>query len=362
MGTKHECGEVGREKAGASPLSACFLSAEGYNCCARMRFSFVITGCALLAGFAGPSQAAVPVLPVAQETQREETQQEQICRAFLQSVSDLWFLLSGISSQRDADAAAPKFSELVRRICLLDEQLSQSSTGTGLPVEVEAEVHENEEAAEAAGMLDALQLRILESFDDVNAEFLSLCRVRCYGSRNLSMAFAEAAATGMFAEDAVMLLRPSTAPLDDMETEQELVRLKRLEEPDRAVLDVLSQVKDAGSAAKAVATLKQISQRLHNLVPDDALDDRSFAEKYKSKVRAAFEPISPLLWGIRTELVRIASLPGYDSEPFDSFSDALNNVYDDLDATHRAWFDDVFDASFRSDLDDAIQESAPTEP
>lgn len=300
---------------------------------------------------------AAPLPQLAREAQREETPQERICRDFLRSVSELWFVLSGIGSREDADAAAPRFAELVRNICLLDEQLSLSSTNTGLPVEVEAEVHESEAAAKAADMIEALQLRILESFDDVNAEFLSLCRVQCYGSEKLQTAFLESAATGMFAEDAVAMLEGACTPLNAMETEQELARLQRLAEPDRAVLDVLQQVKDVASAEKAAASLAQIAQRLHNLVPEKSLDNRSFAEQYAGKVRAAVAPLSPLLWGIRTELVRIAALPGYDSESYDRFSDELNNVFDGLDATHSSWFDDVFDASFRSDLDDAIQEN-----
>lgn len=286
------------------------------------------------------------------------TQQEVICRDFLQTVSDLWFLLSGISTRQEADAQAAPFSDLVRRICLLDEQLSSSSTGSGLPVEVEAEVHEDAATAETAEMLDTLQLRILESFDDVNAEFLSLCRVQCYGSAKLAKAFTEAAETGMFSEEAVQSLQGQQAPPSAAETERELARRHNLEAPDRAVLHVLQQVKDASSAQHAVNALTQLAGRLRLLVPEKVLDNRSLPESARARAVAAYEPISPLLWGIRTELVRIAALPGYDTESYDTFSEALNNVFENIGATHNEWFDDVFDASFRSDIDDALQENA----
>ena len=318
-----------------------------------------ILSCAVALGCLCPVQGeVVPAVPEG-TTQHAETPQERIYREFLQATTDMWFLLSGVGNEEDAVSAAPRFTELVTRICLLDEQLSQASTASGLPAEVEAEVHEDAETAAVAGSLETLQVRILEAFEDVNAEFLSLCRVRCYGSAELAAAFVAAADTGMFAEEALALLAPGGEPMSDMESEEELARLRSLEEPDRAVLSVLQQVKDAASADKAAAALAKISQRLHNLAPQQPVGNRSFAERYRAGIRAAFEPLSPLLWGIRTELVRIAALPGYDTESYDAFSDALNSVYEDLDAAHSAYFNDVFDASFRADLDDALQENAP---
>lgn len=317
----------------------------------------IIICCLAAWGLAVSPVAAADDAPAAAATM---TPQEVICRDFLQSVSDMWFLLAGINNRAEADAQTEPFRDLVRRICLLDEQLSSSSTASGLPAEVEAEVHGDAAVAETASTLDALQLRILESFDDVNAEFLSLCRVRCYGSTSLAKAFAEAAETGMFSEDSVALLQPARRPAAE-ESETELARLKRLEEPDRAMLRVLEQVKDAASAQKAVAALKQISKRFETLRPAEETQGTAFAEASRAKVRQVSERISPLLWGIRTELVRIAALPGYDSESYDTFSDALNTVFDELGATHRTWFDDVFDASFRTDIDDALMENPPSD-
>lgn len=338
-------------------FASCILRRWRYNRHARMRSTSIIIAVMTAWGFLESSVVAASAAPESPPSAPTMTPQEVICRDFLQSVSDLWFLLSGISNRAEADAQAVPFRELVRRICLLDEQLSSSSTNSGLPVEVEAEVHEDAATAESAEMLDTLQLRILESFDDVNAEFLSLCRVQCYGSVKLAQAFEEAAETGMFAEDALMSLQGRKPVPSAGETEQELARRQKLEEPDRAVLTVLQQVKDASSAQKAVAALTQIAGRLRLLIPEKVWDNRSFSEGARARARAAYEPISPLLWGIRTELVRIAELPGYDTESFDTFSDALNNVFENIGATHSEWFDDVFDASFRSDLDDALREN-----
>lgn len=327
-----------------------------------MHHPLTIFCCAAALGFLSPVQGSIVPAAAEAAVQHEETQQERIYREFLQTTTDMWFLLSGIGNGEEAGTAAPRFTELVNRICTLDEQLSHASTESGLPAEVEAEVHEDAETAAVAGALETLQVRILEAFDDVNAEFLSLCRVHCYDSSALIAAFAAAADTGMFSEEALAMLSPQAVPMSDMESEEELARLRSLEEPDRAVLSVLQQVKDAASAEKAAAALAQISRRLHNLAPQQPLGNRSFAERYRAGIRAAFEPLSPLLWGIRTELVRIAALPGYDTEPYDSFSEALNSVYEDLDATHSTYFQDVFDASFRADLDDALQENAPAAP
>lgn len=321
-----------------------------------MRIAGTILVCLAASGLMSPTAGALSV-PSSVPMERKMTPQEQIYHEFLQATSDLWFLLSGIRDRNDADGSSARFAELVNRICLLDERLSRTSTETGLTTEVEAAVQEDEAAALAAGMLDTLQLKILEAFEDINGEFLSLCRVNCYGSERLIHAFAEASATGMFPEEALALLSARGAPMNDMESEEELVRLKHLEEPDRAVLDILQQVKDAASAQKAASALAQISRRLHNLIPAQDSPPRAVAAGYAAPVRAAFEPLSPLLWGIRTELVRIAALPGYETESYDSFSDALNSVYADLDATHSEYFDDVFDASFRADIDDALQEN-----
>lgn len=325
-----------------------------------MRKLFFSLICAAAWGLCSPVALAAAVAETAVSADKTVNPQEAIYRDFLQTASDLWFLLSGIRNKADADDAAPRFTDYVQRICLLDEQLSRSSTESGLPVEVEADVTEDAASAEVAATLENLQLRFLDAFEDVNAEFLSLCRVQCYDSRKLEEAFAEAVQTGMFPEESLAVLQGKEHPLSDLEAEQELVRRRHLEEPDRAVLSVLQQVKDAASAQKAVAVLSKLSDRLRLLLPSQELGNRTVSARYRDRVCAAYEPISPLLWGIRTELVRIAALPDYDSASYDDFSDTLNHLFEDISATHSEWFDDVFDASFRMDMDEALQENAPS--
>lgn len=276
---------------------------------------------------------------------------DEVGTEFLSTTSDLWFLLSGIRDKDDADRAADRFTELVKKVFTLDDRFSEMSMGGGTPPS---------EDDDCAGQLDEMQVRILESFEDLNSEFTSLCRVHCYGSRKLTEAFQVAVSSGMFVEDDMVLLRDVQGPLSEEEMRQELVRLKRLVEPDRAVLDVLEQVKDAVSAGKAVPELARLSQRLHTLLPDTDLSIRSIADTDAAAVQDAYTPIEPLLWGIRNELVRIAGLPGYETEPYDEFSSALETVFDNLGKAHSSHFEAVFDACFRDDLDAAVQEKATT--
>lgn len=317
-----------------------------------MRKFFPIVLPLILAGALAPVQAVVVSgMPAAAA---ETATAEEVGQEFLQATSDLWFLLSGIRDKDDADRAADRFSELVRKVCDMDERLSEMNMSAPLPMEDE----DDDEAC--AGRLDDIQVRILDSFDDLNNEFTSLCRVKCYGSSKLSQAFREAMATGMFAEDGMVMLHEMDLPMSEEQTQQELVRLKRLVEPDRAVLQVLEKVKDAGSADKAVAELSRLSQRLSTLMPEMDMNTYAMPESAAPSVKEAFAPIEPLLWGIRNELVRIAALPGYEAEPYDNFSAALETVFDSLGKTHSEYFDSVFDVYFRDDLDEAAHDKATT--
>lgn len=294
---------------------------------------------------------ALAPVPAADESQNWEQSvagmdAAAVGREFLQATSDLWFLLSGIRDKEDADRAAAPFSDLVRRIFALDDRFSQLSTVDMLP-----ELQEGD----CAGQLDKIQVQILDSFENLNGEFNGLCRVRCYGSKALTAAFQEAVSSGMFTEDDMVLLQDIKPPMNEEETAAELCRLKNLEAPDRAVLDVLEHVTDPGSASKAVPELTTLSRRLMELQPEPSLSNRSFAESSSVSESAAYAPIEPLLWGIRNELVRIAALPGYETEPYDDFSAALESVFEGLGRTHCACFDNVFDACFRDDMDEAVQ-------
>lgn len=310
-----------------------------------MKKMLYIAGLSLVLGNMSPVQAmeiieADPVEPVAEEM----TEAQVLGQQFLKTASEMWFLLSGISSRDEADQAAPRFQQLVRETFELDNKLSSLPMGAS--------------AAECVGMMDAVQLRILETMDDLHVEFLSLCRAQCYGSEQLSSAFTEAVQLGMFAEADMEMLEEPGEPFTEEESRLEIVRLKRLLEPDRAVLLVLADVQNETSAAEATTKLVLLSQRFKTLLPEEQLHNRYFSPACMVAAQEVMAPIEPVLWAIRSEIVRIAALPGYEAETFDDFSNALDNVFECLAATHQTLFDAVFDASFRTDLDNALRENA----
>lgn len=318
-----------------------------------MRKLMYMAGIAAMAlgGHSPASEGALLVVDGAATATPADT--ERVGQEFLKTTSDMWFLLSGINDKETADQAAPRFLELVQRVSELDELLSR------LPIvpSVEAEENANPDKVHVVGMLDGVHLRILESFEEINTEFLGLCRVRCYGSERLRVAFQKALSSGMFSEETAELLETPPLPLDEDESRTELVRLKRLQEPDLALLKTLELVKDVESARDAALRLESLTARLQSLMPDSCVANRSFADANAEDVRKVTEPLEPILWGIRSEIVRIAGLPGYDTAPFDAFSDALDTMFVCLGETHHFCFEVVFDASFRSDLDEAVREN-----
>lgn len=261
----------------------------------------------------------------------------------LRVTNEMWFLLSGVSDMSGADVAAPRFLLLISE----SERIGDKLFGTdGKGQDLEA--------------LDMLHYRIAEALEDLNAEFSSLCRVQCYGSAALINAFHRAVEAGLFDEELVEELALPEPPLTESEARREIARLNCLVEPDRAVLAALKQVVDANTASRMVERLQALSAKLNTLLPEQKLANRNFAPSASGAANEAYAPIEPLLWAIRSEIVRIASLPGYDDAAYDSFSDALDSVYAGLGDTHTERFDDVFDASFRADLDDALHENDAT--
>ncbi len=260
-------------------------------------------------------------------------------RDLLMTTNELWFLLSGIRDKADADRAAQRFGELVSELSKLDEDL----------VLVGEEPQQQES-------LDQLRYQIMDAYCSVDSEFGGLCRVRCYGSQELVDAFQSAVAGGMFDADDLPLLEIHR-PFTEEEARLELARVKRLVEPDQALLECLRLVVDAESARQRAPELVRLTALLRRLSPDSKLKRRNFHNATSPAVRAVREPVESLLWGIRSEIVRIAALPGYSDEPYDSFSDTLDAVYEALGETHSEWFEDVFDESFRIDLDEAYREN-----
>ena len=310
-----------------------------------MRKLLYMAGISLALGNMSPAQAmTVLELDEPRPVTEEAAEARQLGQAFLQTASEMWMLLSGVSSKQDADAAAARFSELVRITFELDNRLSS------LPL-IAPE-------AECVGMMDSVQLRILETMDDLHVEFLSICRARCYGSESLVKAFEQAIELGMFAEEDRELLESPGAPLSAEEALAEIARLNRLEAPDREVLHVLEQVQDEEEASKAAVKLTSLSLQLKPLIPAEDMEHREFAPEAAAAAQAVLAPLEPILWAIRSEIVRIAALPGYEAETYDDFSVALDLVFESLGATHTNLFDSVFDASFRTDLDNALRENS----
>lgn len=254
--------------------------------------------------------------------------------------NEMWFLLSGVVDKDTADAAAPRFRELAENSSKLSDELF-GSDAQGLDVEA----------------LDQDTYRIAELYEDVSYEFESLCRAHCYDSDALTSAFLLAMRLGVFGDDCADLLQLSSTCLSPLDAQAEIDRLISLESPDRELLRVLSTVKDAPSARAAVPALAHVFQSLHHRLPQLRLKKSNFPAAEQEHLSRACSKLEPLLWKIRSEIVRIVSLPGYDGDPFDSFSDALDTVFECLGNTHAECFDEVFDESFRSDLDDALHES-----
>ncbi|MBR5889365.1 MAG: hypothetical protein IKY92_04900 [Akkermansia sp.] len=307
-----------------------------------MKKLLYIAGLTLALGQMTPVQAAA-VYAEPLPTGDEATEAQHLGLEFLRTSSEMWFLLSGIGSRSDADAAAVRFLELVKLTFELDNRLSS------LPL-VAAD-------AECVGMMDNVQMRILETLDDLHVEFVSICRANCYDSDALRKAFEEAVQLGMFAQDDMELMHHSAAPLTEEEASVEIARIRQLVAPDRAVLDILVAVQDETSASAAAPELQKLSQQLRMLLPEIKRERREFAPASVVVAREALAPIEPILWSIRSEIVRIAALPGYEAETFDVFSDALDSVFESLGATHCVLFDSVFDASFRADLECALREN-----
>ncbi len=260
-------------------------------------------------------------------------------RDLLMATNELWFLLSGIRDKADADRAAQRFGELVSRMSKMDENLALVG-----------------DEPQQQASLDQLRYQIMDAYCSVDSEFGGLCRVRCYGSQELVDAFQSAVAGGMFDADDLPLLEIHR-PFTEDEARQELARIKRLAKPDKALLDCLRHVTDSHSAQQKAPELARLTASLRSLTPDSKLKSRNFHNASAPAVRAVAEPVESLLWGIRSEIVRIAGLPGYSDEPYDAFSDSLDEVYDALGETHSTWFNDVFDESFRIDLDEAYREN-----
>lgn len=309
---------------------------------AIMKFPFIPVGAAILLGLNAPAGTIDDAAPAERTSPRPQLKGSP-GQELLRVTNEMWFLLSGVTDRKGADAAAARFGSLIQEM----EYIGYLLQG-------------EESLAQDLEALDMLHYSIAEALDDLCAEFESLCRVNCYGSLSLIKEFRRAVDAGIVGEEVVEELVEPRPPLTEKEAREETTRFRRLLEPDRAVLATLQSVHDVESANLAIESLRQITERLNALLPRKECKERAFSQSTLRAAREAYAPIEPLLWGIRTELVRIASLPGYDKAAYDKFSDVLDRVYESLANTHSSWFADVFDASFRIDLDEAMLENVTT--
>lgn len=266
---------------------------------------------------------------------------QRVGAQLLRLTNEMWFLLSGVVDKATADAAAKRFAELAEESSRMSDLLFDSDAQA---LDVEA--------------LDQDTYSIAESYEDLSYEFDSLCRARCYGSAELAAAFTKAIRLGVFSDDSVEYLQTTHMQLSEQAACAEIARLKNLETPDREILLALSKVRDSSSANAAATELGNLAKQLRKFLPENRLRPTNFPEHNKSALRAICGKLEPILWNIRSEIVRIVGLPGYNNDGFDTFSDALDSVFESLGDTHAECFDDVFDASFHLDLDDALHEKA----
>lgn len=310
---------------------------------ATMKHPLFTAGTAILLGLNVPAGGAVSAAEQTDTPQQSSGGEVSPGRELLRITNEMWFLLSGVADNKAADDAAPRFEVLIGEAQRVGESIFDAE-GRGQDLEA----------------LEMLHYHIAEALESLNDEFRSLCRAGCYGSEPLIRAFHLAVEAGLFDCELVENLEVPKPPLTETEARREIVRLQSLEAPDRALLEILQSVTDSHSANEVVARLLGLAERLESLQPAADVADREFSKTATRRVSEVYAPIAPLLWGIRSEIVRIAGLPGYDEVAYDRFSDALDSVYAGLGDTHSKWFDEVFDASFRTDLDDALHENATT--
>lgn len=279
-----------------------------------------------------PVRAAVPPAPPAAE--------QSVGSRLLGVTNEMWFLLSGVVDTASADAAAGRFAHLVKESTKLSDAMFDTDA-----------------QAQDLEALDQETYRIAEAYEELSYEFESLCRVRCFGSTSLIVAFLQAMRDGVFSDESEELLQRTTILLTEQAANAEISRLEHMAPPDRELLRILSCVRDTQSATAAVAQLAEITKQMRKLIPVNRLRTGNFPETRRAALTAACGRLEPTLWQIRNQIVRIVSLPGYDGAQYDDFSDALDSAFESLGDTHAECFDDIFDESFRSDLDDALHES-----
>ena len=260
----------------------------------------------------------------AEPTEEKTPEPIGTAQQLMQTMLDLWGCLCEVRDRKTADQSAERISELTRRATELDGRLST--------FEVDLDDEQLVEQIERVGS------NIASCIEIIHDEFYGICRARCYGSSKLQEVFRRISKTGLFAGNDLPPLSGNTDPLTEQAQTREVRRLGRLKAPEEA----------------AVKTLELLPARYRDLLPDEEMSARLLLSPPGARLEAAARPLTRLLWGIRNEVVRIAGLPGYDGEKYNNFSDAMDAVYSVLVQAHCNWADEVFDATFASDLSEAL--------
>ncbi len=264
----------------------------------------------------------------------------QVSRDILLSSQTLWLLLSKIDNKKKADASAVPFRKLTNELIELDMKLSELENRA--PDALHSELNRN----------------IIESYRNIDTEFGSLYRVRCFGSGPLYQAFEEAIGSNFFDTTMLPPNHPVLPKLDESEEKLELTRLKKLVTPDTNILKHLTQIEDSKSAGQHCKAIIPLLKKLNALKADNKYLYREFENTTQQDFRETRHKLQDLLWSMRSEYVRIAAIPLNPMEDsHELLAHTLDELYFSLEVTHHYWFSLVFDNSFILDMDEAFRES-----
>ncbi len=271
------------------------------------------------------------------EQPKEQADPLRLARASSDAMNAQLALLQGIKDKATADAAAPglleeteKLNEVTRTLAALDFE--------GLSYDEEAYME--------------LVPQIFAASEDVNEEFARLEKADWYGSEALKHAVEEANAP-VFSDEEASRDEPSR-PLTPEQEEAELERMRALVALDGELLATLKNISSATTASAAVPALRAYVAKLEKRKPDPETVDGYFEDADAPGVVGAFRPVRDKLELIRTELLRIVGLDGFQTKAFDPFNDAMDDVFRLLEETHDFWYGDIFDENFEDAVFDTL--------
>ncbi len=279
-------------------------------------------------------------LPTPQNQATDMQRITELHHDIVQLCQQIWTQLAALSTQQDADVAAPTFREKAMRLTKLDRELKDLELDDTL-------------STEAKEAMSKLSPRIIESYVTLGSEFDAIYRTDCLQSSKLLESFDEALRGGFFFTSHHSD-RPHDLPqLTQQEAEQELKRIEQLLAPDQEAQACLKMVTSSSTAKMAAVQLITPIKRLHSLLPENDLGLRPFDKENQLRYQAMVQPIERTLWGIRAEYVRIATAFSPESEDYNYLANTLDELYLSLEETHPRIFTTIFDQSFLDDMDEA---------